>query len=120
MIGRLHIQAEIEKPLPGRVLSLSVGPKRDDFTRYLRVRLGKDETSDSMDESPEADILDKIPENLSEVGVGIMVLRTSPPHYRLIGICRFLLVSLNIVAILQESTIYRRRKRLHKITDGSH
>jgi len=31
---------------------------------------------------------------------------------------RFLLVSLNIEAILQESTIYRRRERLGKITGG--
>ena len=39
-------------------------------------------------------------------------------HYRLIGIFRFLLVSLNVEAILQESTIYRRRERLSKMTDG--
>ena len=39
-------------------------------------------------------------------------------HYRLIYIFRFLLVSLNIEAILQESTIYRRRERLNKMTDG--
>jgi len=31
---------------------------------------------------------------------------------------RFLLVSLNIQAILQESTIYRRRNKLRKLTDG--
>ena len=45
------------------------------------------------------------------------MLRISPP-YRLIDIFRFLLVSLNIEAILQESTLYRRRERLKKITDG--
>ena len=39
-------------------------------------------------------------------------------HYPLIDIFRFLLVSLNIEAILQESTIYRRRERLSKMTDG--
>jgi len=33
-------------------------------------------------------------------------------------IFRFLLVSLNIEAILQESTIYRRREKLNKMTDG--
>ena len=31
---------------------------------------------------------------------------------------RFLLASLNIEAILQESTIYRRREILSKMTDG--
>jgi len=40
------------------------------------------------------------------------------PNYRLICIFRFLLASLNIEAILQESTIHRRRERLSKITDG--
>jgi len=40
------------------------------------------------------------------------------PPYRLIDIFRFLLVSLNIEAILQESALYRRRERLKKITDG--
>ena len=38
--------------------------------------------------------------------------------YQLIGIFRFLLVSLNIESILQESTIHRRRERLGKMTDG--
>jgi len=38
--------------------------------------------------------------------------------YSLIDMLRFLLVSLNIEAILQESTIYRRRERLGKITGG--
>ena len=40
-----------------------------------------------------------------------------PPH-PLISVSRFLLVSLNIDSILQESTIYRRRERLRKMTDG--
>ena len=45
--------------------------------------------------------------------------RSNPiPHYWLIGILRFLLVSLNIGSILQESTIHRRREQLSKITDG--
>ena len=45
--------------------------------------------------------------------------RSNPiPHYWLIGILRFLLVSLNIGSILQESTIHRRREQLGKITDG--
>ena len=40
-----------------------------------------------------------------------------PPH-PLISVSRFLLVSLNIDSILQESTTYRRRERLRKMTDG--
>jgi len=38
-------------------------------------------------------------------------------HYRLMNKYRFLLVSLNIHAILGESTIHRRREQLSKITD---
>ena len=77
--GRPHIRVEIEKRLPGRVSSLSVSPKRDDLIRYLRAKLGEDETPDAMDEGLEADILKKIPENLSEMCVGATMLRT-PSH----------------------------------------
>jgi len=37
--------------------------------RYLRVKMSEEETPDAMDESLEADILDKIPENISEMYV---------------------------------------------------
>ena len=40
------------------------------------------------------------------------------PYNQLIDIFRFLLVSLNIEVILQESTAYRRRERLRKIPDA--
>jgi len=40
------------------------------------------------------------------------------PHYWLTDLFRFLLVSLNIESILQESTIHRRRERLSKMIDG--
>ena len=43
----------------------------------------------------------------------------NPADYPLIDILRFLLASLNIEAILQESTIHRRRERLNSMTDGS-
>jgi len=44
--------------------------------------------------------------------------KISALHYWLINIFRFLLVSLNVEAILQESTIYRRREILNNITNG--
>ena len=75
MTGRPHIQAEIESRLAGRVTSVSVSPTRGDITKYLRVRLGHDETPDAMDESLKRDILEKIPENISEMYVGAMMLR---------------------------------------------
>ena len=69
IIGRAHIQAETEKRLAGRVISVSVGPSRDDIVGYIRVRLDKDETPDAMDKSLAADIIERIPKNMSEMYV---------------------------------------------------
>ena len=71
--GRPHIRAEIEKRLAGRVVSVPVGASKDDIIIYIRARLSKDETPDAMDDSLEADILAKIPENISEMCVGAMM-----------------------------------------------
>ena len=68
--GRPHVRAEIEKGLAGRVISVSIGPRKDDIIRYLRARLSEDETPDEMDESLEADILERIPGGISEMYVG--------------------------------------------------
>jgi len=65
--GRPHIRAEIETRLAGRVTSVSICPIRDDIVRFLRVRLSEDETPDAMDESLEAEILEKIPGSISEM-----------------------------------------------------
>ena len=67
IIGRPHVRAEIEKRLAGRVTSMSVGPSRDDILEYLRLRLDEDETPDAMDRSLEAEILEKIPETMSDM-----------------------------------------------------
>ena len=68
--GRPHIRAEIEKRLGGKVISVSLCPNKEDIIRYIRVRLGEDETPDAMDESLVADILEKIPQTVSEMYVG--------------------------------------------------
>jgi len=74
IIGRPHVRAEIEKRLAGRVICVSIGPSKDDIMEYLRLRLDEDETPDAMNEGLEADILEKIPENMSEMYVWAMVL----------------------------------------------
>jgi len=74
--GRPHVRAEIEKRLAGRVISVLVGPTKGDIVRYLRARLDEDETPDAMDDILEADILEKIPENISEMCVRTIILRT--------------------------------------------
>jgi len=77
LTGRPHIRAEVEKGLAQRVVSVSISPTKDDIIRYLHNRMGKDETPDAMDESLEADILEKIPQNISGTCVG---LRWSEPN----------------------------------------
>ena len=67
--GRPHIEAEIEKRLAGRVTSVSITPRRDDIISYLRDRLDEDTTPGAMDIGLEADILKKIPDDISEMYV---------------------------------------------------
>ena len=76
--GRPHIRAEVESRLTGKVVSVSVSSTRGDITRYLHSRLGHDETPDAMDESLKAEILEKIPENMSEMSVGPRTLQIPP------------------------------------------
>ena len=84
---------------------MSVGPSKDDIMEYLGLRLDEGETPDAMDKSLEADILEKIPRKMSEMHVGAIIPgilpRTSTSRYA----SRFLLVSLNLDAILRISTI---------------
>ena len=74
LTGRPHIRPEIGRRLTGRVASISISPMRDDITRYLRSRLDEDTIPDAMDSSLEADILKKIPENISEMYVEAITL----------------------------------------------
>ncbi|RPB02048.1 hypothetical protein L873DRAFT_1762725 [Choiromyces venosus 120613-1] len=97
MTGRPHVRADVERRLPGTTESMSISPSRGDIVTFLRTRLDEDPNPDAMDDALEADILEKIPEKISEI---------------------FLLVSLNIEAILQETTIHRRRNRLSAMLDG--
>ena len=68
--GRPHILPEIGRHLAGRVTGLSISPKRDDVVTYLRSRLAADTTPDAMDSNLEAEILEKIPSDISEMYVG--------------------------------------------------
>jgi len=65
--GRPYIQGEIESRLAGQMASFSVTSTISQITRYLRFRLDHDEMPDAMDESLQAEILEKIPENMSQM-----------------------------------------------------
>ena len=76
--GRPHIQDEIGKRLSGRVTTIRITPKRDDIISYLHSRLNEDTTPDAMDSHLEADILKKIPEDISEMYVKAAALWKLP------------------------------------------
>ena len=61
------------------MISVSVSPPEEDVITYLRARLGEDQTPDAMDEILEAEILERIPKNISGMCVGAIMLRT--PSY---------------------------------------
>ena len=65
--GRPHIISEMGRCLSGRITTVSVSPKRDDIIRYLHNRLHEDTTPDAMDSALEAEILKKIPDDISEM-----------------------------------------------------
>ena len=65
--GRPHIQDEVVRRLSGKVTAIRITPKRGDIIRYLHNRLDEDTTPDAMDSSLEADILRKIPQDISEM-----------------------------------------------------
>ena len=65
--GRPHIEAEVGKRLCGRGMAIRITPRRDDIISYLHSRLEEDATPDAMDSSLKAEILRKIPEDISEM-----------------------------------------------------
>ena len=69
MTGRPHILPEIGRLLARRITNVSISPKRDDIIAYLHSRLAEDTAPDAMDSTLEADILKKIPEDVSEMWV---------------------------------------------------
>ena len=78
--GRPHIRPELGRRLCGRVTSLSISTKGDDIIRYLHSRLEGDTTPDAMDSSLEADILKKIPQEISEMYVETTTLMCRLKH----------------------------------------
>jgi len=76
--GRPHIQDEIRRRISGRVTTMRITPKGGDVIGYLRTRLNEDTNPDTIDSSLEADILKKIPEDISEMEVEATILLKLP------------------------------------------
>ena len=67
LAGRLHVRDEVEKHLAGRVAGVSITPTKADIIRFLKAKLREDTTPDAMNISLEEDIIEKIPETVSEL-----------------------------------------------------
>ena len=65
--GRPHIEAEVGKRLSGRGTVIRITPRRHDIISFLNSRLDEDTMPEAMDDSLKADILKKIPEEVSEM-----------------------------------------------------
>ena len=65
--GRPHIEAEVGKRLSGRGTVIRITPQRHDIISYLHRRLEEDTMPDAMDGNLEADIMEKICKDVSEM-----------------------------------------------------
>jgi len=115
--GRPHIGVEINKYFPGEAQFLQIKPTSEDIARYVEMMLDDDSLPGSMSPDLRAEIMNRISETISDVYVArvffsslVCSLTVAP---------RFLLVSLNVAAILDETTVYQRREQLKRMTDGS-
>ncbi|RPA89740.1 hypothetical protein L873DRAFT_1658530, partial [Choiromyces venosus 120613-1] len=95
--GRPHIRDEVGKYFSGSATVIPIKPRTEDIVRYLEMRLDRDPDADIMDESLRADILRVIPATISEI---------------------FLLVSLIVDAILEQTTLHLRKQTFLKMTNG--
>ena len=114
--GRPHIEVEIAKYFPGGARFLQIKLTREDIMKYVEMMLDDDPNSEAMNVGLQAEIMDRVSETISDVYVAAIFRSTL--EVLLIVVHRFLLVSLNITAILDETTIYGRREQLKRMTNG--
>jgi len=111
--GRPHIEVEIEKYFPGSAQFLQIEPKREDIMRYVEMMLDDDPSPGAMSANLRAEIMNRVSETISDVYVTAIFCSSLLTIFP-----RFLLVFLNIAAILDETTVYQRREQLKRMTNG--
>ena len=114
--GRPHIRDEVKKYFAGAT-TIAVIPKTGDIKKYLEMRLDRDPIPSAMDDNLRVEIMRVILRKISQMRVGIVDLCLV--GYPLIIEYRFLLISLNIEAVLEEVTIYQRRRKLDEMIQGN-
>ena len=65
--GRPHIRGEVDKHLAGRAVARSITPTKNDIITFLRAKLKEDTIPDAMDSNLEEEIIQNIPETVSEM-----------------------------------------------------
>ena len=118
LTGRPHVKENIQRYFTKAVV-IPIKPNTDDIRNYLETRLDMDHEPEAMDNSLRADIMNIIPEKMSDMCVGTFTISCIIDVYLLMIICRFLLVSLNIDSILEGATIGQRRKKLREMARGN-
>ena len=120
--GRSHVQSEVERRLGGAVTFVLIEPTKEGIVKYLSEKLKNDTTPEIMSSTLKANIIESIPEIGSETYVETSAKAKSRKASRFrtnIFESRFLLASLHIEAILRETSIARRRKRVKSVKDGA-
>ena len=118
LTGRPHVTEDIRQYFTKAVV-IPVSPNKDDIRSYLEMRLDMDAEPDAMNNDLRADIMRTILERVSDMCVGAFTTLVLSMMYLQAVLCRFLLVSLHIDAILGEVTIRQRRKKLEQMTRGN-
>ena len=116
--GRPHVREDIQRYFT-KAAVIPISPNRGDIRNYLEMRIDRDAEPEAMNIDLRADIIRVILENISDMCVE--PFRISTPINNIYSptiLYRFLLVSLNIDAILGEVTIRQRRKKLEEMAQG--
>jgi len=98
---------------------IAVIPAIGDIERYLEMRLDSDPTPSAMNHNLRAEIMRVIPRKISHMSVEATASANLGLILYPLTKYRFLLVSLNLDAVLEEVTIHPRKKKLDEMTQGN-
>ena len=78
--GRPHVQSVLENYFPNRAQVIPISPNRGDIREYLAKALREDLNSRAMDPALKAEIMKRIPEQLSDAYVAVISISKAPSH----------------------------------------
>ncbi|RPA89128.1 ankyrin [Choiromyces venosus 120613-1] len=110
LAGRQHLKEEVKKHLSESVPHLAIKPHESDIKKYINKKISDDPDPDARSGELESEIITRISESSSD----ILFQEFSNECYKIF------LVVLQIDAILGETSIHRRRQKLHQQAYGLH